>query len=116
MIEVGDDEGNGDMSKGLFSLPFMRRAAERQKLAAEKDAKMLLAELDGYVNETEQPVSGRRNFGLEGGIQVEIPSPPSLSLRLRRRNVIKLANLNRISWTSQAFLWLDGHIIFFQIS
>ena len=66
----GNDDAEPDVSKGLFSLPFMKRAADKQKAAAEKEAKQLLAELDGYANDTEQPVSGRRNFGLEGGVQV----------------------------------------------
>lgn len=66
----GDEEGDPEMSKGLFSLPFMKRAAEKQKKAAEKDARELLAEIAGHKEESQQIASGRRNFGLEGGTQV----------------------------------------------
>ena len=65
------DEDDPDVSKGLFSLPFMKRAAEKQKKASAKQAQELLAELDGM--EPENLVSGRRNFGLEGGTQVSFP-------------------------------------------
>ena len=60
------------MSKGLFSLPFMKRAAEKQKKASAKQAQELLAELDGMEPEN-LAMSGRRNFGVEGGTQVSIP-------------------------------------------
>ena len=67
------------MSKGLFSLPFMRRAQQKRKLAAEKEAKQLLAELDGQSAALESPTLGRRNFGLQGGVQVTPFLPPTPS-------------------------------------
>ena len=69
--KVCADEDDPDVSKGLFSLPFMKRAAEKQKKASAKQAQELLAELDGM--EPENLLSGRRNFGLEGGTQVSFP-------------------------------------------
>ena len=70
---TGAEESEGeDMSKGLFSLPFMRRAQQKRKLAAEKEAKQLLAELDGQSAALETPTLGRRNFGLQGGVQVKL--------------------------------------------
>ena len=65
-----------DVSKGLFSLPFMKRAAEKQKAAAQSHARELLAELDGVTHDEDAPKSGRRNFGLEGGTQVGLSRDP----------------------------------------
>lgn len=65
----GADEGE-EGSKGLFSLPFMRRAQEKRKQAAQEEARQLLADLDGSPAEGSTPTLGRRNFGLQGGVQV----------------------------------------------
>ena len=64
------DEEEEEATKGLFSLPFMRRAQEKRKRAAQDEAQQLLAELEGGVQEEEGPTLGRRNFGLQGGVQV----------------------------------------------
>lgn len=64
------DENEEGASKGLFSLPFMRRAQEKRKQAAQDEARQLLAELDGNAAEQQPPSLGRRNFGLQGGTQV----------------------------------------------
>ena len=61
----------------------MRRAQAKQKLANEEEAKRLLAELDGNGNvdgraAAEEAQQGRRNFGLQGGLQVNPPEHTSL--------------------------------------
>ncbi len=72
---MGDEE---PAQKGLFSLPFMARAAERQKRAAAAEAARLLRDIDrdelataatdlalGAETAAEEAVSGpgRRTFG-----------------------------------------------------
>lgn len=52
----GVEEGEGAKSKsGLFSLPFMTRAAERQRLNAQQEAAAVLAQLEA---EDEQAATG----------------------------------------------------------
>lgn len=55
----------------------MKRAQEKRKRAAEEEAKKLLAELDSQPMDLHTSSQGRRNFGLEGGVQVR---PNSLAL------------------------------------
>ena len=52
----GAEEGEGAKPKsGLFSLPFMTRAAERQRLNAQQEAAAVLAQLEA---EDEQAAAG----------------------------------------------------------
>lgn len=71
MSPLADDIEDEETSKGLFALPFMKRAQEKRKQAAQDEARQLLAELDGQASEEQAPSQGRRNFGLAGGVQVK---------------------------------------------
>lgn len=73
---AGEGEEMDGVSKGLFSLPFMKRAQEARKRQAEAAARDMLAELDGGAQADAEPTQGRRNFGLAGGVQV----PPTAYL------------------------------------
>lgn len=68
---TGASDEDEAVSKSLFTLPFMKRAQERRKLAAQKQAQRLLEELEGRAAEPDEGgMSGRRNFGLATGVQV----------------------------------------------
>ena len=50
----------------------MKRALEKRKRAAASEAQRALDELEGKRGEEPQAIGGRRNFGLQGGIQVRM--------------------------------------------
>lgn len=47
----------------------MKRAQEKRRKAAESEALRALEELEGVAEESDV-IGGRKNFGLQGGIQV----------------------------------------------
>ncbi|KAK9837770.1 hypothetical protein WJX74_004747 [Apatococcus lobatus] len=60
----GSDEPDGEQ-KGLFSLPFMKRAMEKRKLEAQQEAQEVLRELDAEEGQEQPPSaapSGRMSF------------------------------------------------------
>ena len=59
--QQGEEEG-GQRKTGLFSLPFMTRAAERQRLNAQQEAAAVLAQLEA---EAEQAAAGSEGEAAE---------------------------------------------------
>ena len=64
---VNEEEGTELPSKGLFSLPFMKRAIEKKRQAAQQEAKEMLREMDEMEADEDDDSEGDEGDGARGG-------------------------------------------------